>query len=439
MLLLEIKKMWISFLKSKGYFELEDFSLVPKNDDSILWVNSGVSAIKKYFKNPSLSPARNMVNSQRVIRTNDIDLIDENSYHQTLFEMLGSFSINGNFKSEVIPIVWDFLTDSNYLKIASQKLFITTFKGDKDTIEIWNKQKNINLKNIILCNEDSNFWDMGEGPCGPNTEIYYCFDLEKINQDKSSEINVESKNFIEVGNLVFSDKYHKGIDYLPLDEKCVDIGIGLERLAVVTQFVSNSFEIDIWIKPLALLESKYLKIGFEAGKNKAKSNIIIDHFRTFIIAVFDGILPEPKHRGYVIKKLIKKAALISYLLGLNVNDLVELTLVIIQSNSQFIGLIDKSYYIVEIVERELNKLYSTFDLYKNYIQKYLKDEQNFDFIVPAKSIFFWYDTKGIPIELIENVLKDSSFIFDKDNFKIFLDKQKKMGSIDRFKKDISVF
>ncbi|HXN54446.1 MAG TPA: alanine--tRNA ligase-related protein, partial [Mycoplasmatales bacterium] len=155
MLLLEIKKMWISFLKSKGYFELEDFSLVPKNDDSILWVNSGVSAIKKYFKNPSLSPARNMVNSQRVIRTNDIDLIDENSYHQTLFEMLGSFSINGNFKSEVIPIVWDFLTDSNYLKIASQKLFITTFKGDKDTIEIWNKQKNINLKNIILCNEDS--------------------------------------------------------------------------------------------------------------------------------------------------------------------------------------------------------------------------------------------------------------------------------------------
>ncbi|HXN54610.1 MAG TPA: alanine--tRNA ligase-related protein, partial [Mycoplasmatales bacterium] len=252
-------------------------------------------------------------------------------------------------------------------------------------------------------------------------------------------INVESKNFIEVGNLVFSDKYHKGIDYLPLDEKCVDIGIGLERLAVVTQFVSNSFEIDIWIKPLALLESKYLKIGFEAGKNKAKSNIIIDHFRTFIIAVFDGILPEPKHRGYVIKKLIKKAALISYLLGLNVNDLVELTLVIIQSNSQFIGLIDKSYYIVEIVERELNKLYSTFDLYKNYIQKYLKDEQNFDFIVPAKSIFFWYDTKGIPIELIENVLKDSSFIFDKDNFKIFLDKQKKMGSIDRFKKDISVF
>ena len=248
-----VRQSWLDIFQQKGYYLLEPTSLIPQNDSSLLWINSGVATLKKYFNNSSLAPARNLVNCQRVIRTDDLANINAQSYHQTLFEMLGNFSIGSNFKTEVIPIIWEWFTSPKWLNISSQNLFITVWENDKVSLEVWKKQKGVKTNHIFLGNKKTNFWDMGDGPCGPNTEIYFDFQNKK-NLPKSIE-ELDSKRFIEVCNIVFPEFYHKGEEYLPLAEKCVDTGAGLERIAMVLQGKKNTFEIDLWEPVIKLIES----------------------------------------------------------------------------------------------------------------------------------------------------------------------------------------
>lgn len=437
LLLSEIKEIWISFFKGEGYTELKELAIVPpENDDSILWVNSGVSALKKYFVNPDISPSKNMVNSQRVIRTNDIERINENSYHQTFFEMLGCFSIGGNFKSDVVPLIWSFFTEK--LGINPSNLFVTVLNDDYETFSIWENQAGLSKERIFFCGKESNFWDMGDGPCGPNTEIYYCFDPRKVVLD-SKGVDFDDKNFLEIANLVFSEFYHKDKNYLPLEKKCVDVGVGLERVALVSQGVSNTFEIDIWKSPLLFLKDKYDRnLNCQLVQNRWKFNVIVDHLRTFMIAVFDGVLPESKHRGYIIRKLIKRVFWFSFFLGFSTNDLAELASVIIDSNSHIGGIFNKKEYIIEIVKAELTRISDKVQSYQGIIDKYL-DENFFTKEVPADKIFFWYDTKGMPMELISFSLKNRGFYFGEDGFEMLLAKQKEMGTSDQKKKKTSVF
>ena len=247
-----VRKSWLNIFQQKGYYLLEPASLIPQNDPSLLWINSGVATLKKYFNNPELAPARNLVNCQRVIRTDDLANINSQSYHQTLFEMLGDFSIGSNFKPEVIPIIWEWFTSPQWLNMNPQNLFITVWENDQISLEVWKKQ-GIKDSHILFGSKKTNFWDMGDGPCGPNTEIYFDFQNEK-ELPKSIE-ELDNKRFIEICNIVFPEFYHKDEEYLPLAEKCVDTGAGLERIAMVLQGKKNTFEIDLWEPVIKLIES----------------------------------------------------------------------------------------------------------------------------------------------------------------------------------------
>jgi len=251
-----VRQSWLDIFQQKGYYLLEPSSLIPENDPSLLWINSGVATLKKYFNNPALAPARNLVNCQRVIRTDDLANINAQSYHQTLFEMLGCFSIGSNFKKETIPIIWEWLTSPQWLNIDPKNLFITVLPEDKITQQIWQQQKNFATNHIIFGTKKTNFWDMGDGPCGPCTEIFY--DLSEKGLSPAEKLTIDdldSKRFIEIGNIVFSEFYHQGEKYSPLAQKCVDFGGGLERIVMVLQNKKNTFEIDLWEPVIQLIES----------------------------------------------------------------------------------------------------------------------------------------------------------------------------------------
>jgi len=248
-----IRNSWLNIFIQNGYHFLDPVSLVPKNDKSLFWVNSGVATIKQYFNNSNLLTFKNLVNCQPVIRTDDIDQINKYSYHQTLFEMLGNFSIGKNFKKEVIPIVWEWFTSKNWLNLNPEFFFITVWEEDKETYNEWINQK-IPVSNIFLGSKKSNYWDLGDGPCGPNTELYYDQHKNKNLLPKKIE-DLNSKRFIELANIVFPDLYHSGNKFLPLEKKCVDTGVGLERVSMVLQEKNNVFSIDLWESVIEVIKN----------------------------------------------------------------------------------------------------------------------------------------------------------------------------------------
>lgn len=433
-----VRSIWFSLFQSEGYSLIEASSLIPKNDSSLLWINSGVSALKEYFKNPDRFPFKNLVNCQRVIRTNDLNRIDSFSYHQTLFEMLGCFSVGGSFKKEIIPLIWNFFVGVDFLKIDPKKLFITVLESDLDTYKIWSEQPNVFSENIIMADRSTNFWDMGDGPCGPNTEIYYRF------EDKNNGVNVslndlESKNFIEIINIVFSEFYHRGDKFISLSQKCVDVGGGLERIALVLQNVQNTFQIDIWRESINWLEKCYIDNVFsDLENNRWMLYTIADHLRTSIFAISDGASVNHKKQGYILKKLLKRTALFSYILEINLDELLILYDIIVDSNGYFYSdLFSKSVQTRKIIERELNKSHLDFEIYARKIKEYLNKNQQKE--ISSEIIFFWYDTNGFPLELIKFFLNENKVTFDEKDFDSILKKHKQKSLNDRKKQNIFAF
>ena len=255
----EVRKKWLDFFQQKNYHLIEPASLIPQNDPSLLWINSGVAALKKYFNNPASAPARDMVNCQKVVRTDDLTNITQHSYHQTLFEMLGVFSIGGNFKQETIPYFWEFFTSSQWLGLKPERLFITVYREDKLAYQIWKEQKGIISEHILYGSKKTNVWDMGgdNSPWGYNTEIYYDFQTNQAVPKNADDL--DNKRFLEICNIVFPEFYHQGDNSLPLKEKCVDVGGGLERITMVLQDKKNTFEIDLWEPVIQLIERYHKK------------------------------------------------------------------------------------------------------------------------------------------------------------------------------------
>jgi len=343
-----VRQSWLDIFQQKGYYLLEPSSLIPQNDLSLLWINSGVATLKKYFNNPKLAPARNMANCQRVIRTDDLANINAQSYHQTLFEMLGDFSIGSNFKGEVIPIIWEWFTSPGWLNMNPQNLFITVWENDKISLEVWKKQ-GVKESHILFGSKNTNFWDMGDGPCGSNTEIYFDFQPEKGIPKKIEEL--DNKRFIEICNIVFPEFYHKDNDYLPLAEKCVDTGAGLERIVMVLQGKKNAFEIDLWEPVIQLIHSYNKEKDFE--RFKGYYYVMADHLRTTIFALADGAVFEPKGRGYILKKLVKKTTLLARFLNLNSENLQKIIELLIKVNcSYYSHLYEKKELIISELKRK---------------------------------------------------------------------------------------
>lgn len=424
----EIRNSWFEIFKENNYFYLDSFSLIPEEEDnSLLWINSGVAALKKFFNNPQIVSNKNIVNCQKVIRTDDLSNINSESYHQTLFEMLGSFSIGGNFKEEIIPIIWKWFISEKWLNLKSERIFVTVWKEDHVSLKIWEKL-GVKKNNIVLGNKKTNFWDMGDGPCGSNTEIYYDINPEdKINPKKITDL--ENKRFIELCNIVFPEFYHKKKDYFVLEKKCVDVGAGLERICMIIQDKKNTFEIDVWNNVIELIKKEDKNYIVE---EKGNYYIIIDHLRTVIFAISDGAEFRSKGRGYILKKLLKEVVLLSYFLNFSKEILIKLILKIIEINSTYyLNLEKEKEKIVKIISHKLDELIK----FINNCNKILKKHT----IYNAKELFFLYDTKGIPLKLIRFHLKEEEKHFPEEDFNNLLKEQKNKSKKNRKEKNVKVF
>ena len=326
----QIRTMWLNFFQENNHYILPYSSLIPVNDFSLLWINSGIANLKPYFEGVLTPPYQNLANSQKSIRTNDIKKVGLTARHHTLFEMLGNFSIGGYFKKTAIQLAWKFLTDPEWLAIQPEKLYITVYKKDELTINLWQNIIKVPAKKIILNNKKLNFWDIGQGPCGPNTEIFYDRGLKYDPKKQGIELlkkDIENDRYIEIWNIVFSQFNHlENNQYEELPRKNIDTGAGLERITCLSQATPTNFETDLFwpiiTKTATWTKQKYDQLNyFQPQKNQTIINsnfkIIADHIRAIMFAIADGVYPSSKERGYVIRRLIRRAYLKGNELGIN--------------------------------------------------------------------------------------------------------------------------
>lgn len=403
--------MWLDFFNSKNHLVLESVSLVPKNDNSLLWINSGVATLKKYFSGQENPPKNRLTNSQRCIRTNDIQNVGITSRHHTFFEMLGNFSIGDYFRTEAIEMCFEFLT--SVLQLDINKLYITVYEQDEQTYNLWVKL-GILKSHIIKCSKDRNFWEIGQGPCGPCTEIFYDrglkFDPNNIGEKLFFE-DVENDRYIEILNIVFSEFENDGNgNYKPLIRKNIDTGAGLERLACIMQNVNTNYDIDVYKNVRDILEkhSAYNyddNLYFASEKDPIKViinksfSVIIDHLRAAIFAISDGVIPSNKDRGYIIRKLLRISFIYLDVLQIENSNLSEIINSIINSmNDYYTYLNENKNRVIELINSEY---VSHQVLLKKSINQFV-DLVNSNQLTEQK-LFTLVDTHGFPVEIIKEL------------------------------------
>ena len=430
-----IRKLWIDFFKKNNHFFIKPSSLIPNNDPTLMWINSGIAALKPYFTGQLKPPHKNLYNIQRVIRTNDIENVGITSRHHTFFEMLGNFSINGYFKKEAIRLAWEFLTSEDYLNLNKNKLYITYYEKDLETYNIWNKNIQISAKHLIPGNKKTNFWEIGEGPCGPNTEIFYDRG-EKYDPQKQGinllKHDIENDRYIEIWNIVFSE-YFKDIkgNYSNLPNKNIDTGSGLERLLSIVQDTITNYETDLYISIINNIQETFNLVKYKPeeyfNKNLKQQNInklyriIVDHLKASIMAINDGAFPSNKERGYIIRRLIRRAFISGHKLGINSIFLYKIVPSIIQNMKSFYKtLITNQNIIIETIQNEENIFYKTL----SNAMKIFEKVTNSSNILNAEEALLLYESYGFPLEMIEEECIIKNIQFNKDNFLTLLNKRK---------------
>ncbi len=407
----QVRESWLNFFKSKNHLIIESQSLIPKNDNSLLWINSGVATLKKYFSGVETPPSFRLTNSQRCIRTNDISNVGVTSRHHTFFEMLGNFSIGDYFRKEAIEMAFEYLT--KILEFDIKKLYFTVFEDDKESYDLWIKLGVIK-SHIIKCKKDRNFWEIGQGPCGPCTEIYYDrgekYDFNKVGERLFFE-DIENDRYIEIWNIVFSEFENDGKNnYTPLARKNIDTGAGLERLACVMQDVNTNYDTDVFVYVRNIMEKyteyKYdTNLYFEKNKDSIKIlinkafSVIIDHFKSCIFAISDGAIPSNKDRGYIIRKLLRVSFINMDILRLK------------DSSINFIidAIIDTMKDFYPYLLKEKTKLYEVFkneyQVHHNSLSKSIKQfiELTNNEKIDEKQLFTLVDTYGFPLEIIKEL------------------------------------
>jgi alanyl-tRNA synthetase len=415
----EIRESFLKFFESKGHLRLESFPLVPKNDNSLLLVNAGMQPLKPYFTGIQTPPSTRITNCQKCIRTGDIENVGKTSRHGTFFEMLGNFSFGDYFKEGIIPWAWEFVTE--VLKIPKESLYVTIYLEDDGAFDIWSEKTDIDPTRIFRLGKEENFWEIGEGPCGPSSEIHFDRNVE-LGQIKTAEefVNAgDEDRVIEFWNLVFTqfDKDDKG-NYNALKNPNIDTGMGLERIAAIMQGTNSIFEVDT-IKNI--LEEVSRISGVEYGINRKEDislRIITDHVRSTTFMISDGVLPSNEGRGYVLRRLLRRAARHGRLLGIKNNFLNELCSTVIENSfNAYPELKEKAKYIKKVIkleeERFSETLDSGMDILKGYIEE-LRTSKNE--ILSGEKAFKLYDTFGFPYELTEEILEDAGIGIDLEGF-----------------------
>lgn len=423
----EIRKMYLDFFQEKGHTVEPSASLVPHEDPTLLWINSGVATLKKYFDGRVIPANPRITNAQKSIRTNDIENVGKTARHHTFFEMLGNFSIGEYFKEEAIEWAWEFLTDKKWIGWDPELLSVTIHPEDHEAFELWNKKIGIPEERIIRL--EGNFWDIGEGPSGPNTEIFYDRGPEYGDDPTDPELypGGENERYLEVWNLVFSQFNHNPDGtYTPLPKKNIDTGMGLERMASVVQNVPTNFDTDLFIPIIRATEEIS---GVKYGEDKEKDTafkVVADHIRTVAFAVGDGALPSNEGRGYVLRRLLRRAVRYAKQININRPFMYELVPVVGEIMDDFYPEVkDKTDFIQKVIKNEEERFHETLheglSILGNVIKK--EKEKGSD-MVSGSDIFRLYDTYGFPVELTEEYAEEEGMKVDHAGFEIEMELQR---------------
>ncbi len=421
----ELRKMFLEFFEEKGHLSMKSFSLVPHNDNSLLIINSGMAPLKPYFTGQEIPPRRRVTTCQKCVRTGDIENVGKDGRHLTFFEMLGNFSFGDYFKKEAIAWSWEFLTE--VVGLDPNRLYPSVYEEDDEAFEIWNKQQNIPAERIFRFGKEDNFWEHGAGPCGPCSEIYYDRGEKYGCGKEGCTVGCDCDRYIEVWNNVFSQFNNDGEGhYSDLIQKNIDTGMGLERLGVVVQDVDSVYDIDT-MKALRDRICEIAGVTYQTNpKHDVSIRLITDHIRSVTFMISDGIMPSNEGRGYVLRRLLRRAARHGRLLGIKGVFLAELgKTVIATSKDGYPELGEKQNMILQVITQEENKFNKTIDqglvILSEMEEEMVSSGQT---VLSGENAFKLYDTYGFPMDLTKEILEEKNFTIDEAGFTKAMDHQR---------------
>ncbi|WP_174613895.1 alanine--tRNA ligase [Virgibacillus ihumii] len=434
----QVRQMFLDFFKEKGHGVEPSASLVPKEDPTLLWINSGVATLKKYFDGRVIPENPRIVNAQKSIRTNDIENVGFTARHHTFFEMLGNFSIGDYFKKEAMEWAWEFLTSDKWIGFDADRLSVTVHPEDDEAYDLWLNHVNIPEERIIRLEE--NFWDIGEGPSGPNTEIFYDRGKKYGSDPNDPELypGGENERYLEIWNLVFSQFNHNPDDtYTPLPKKNIDTGMGLERIVCVIQDTPTNFETDLF---MPLIQKTEELSGVSYGQSKDADTafkVIADHIRTVTFAIGDNAVPSNEGRGYVLRRLLRRAVRFAKQIGIDKPFMYELVPVVGEIMKDFYPEVVKQYeYIENVVKAEEERFHETLHDGLEILTTIMeKEKQKGSNVFPGTEVFRLYDTYGFPKELTEEYVAEEGFIIDDEGFQHEMEMQRDRARKARQKTD----
>ncbi|MBO6439575.1 alanine--tRNA ligase [Enterococcus faecalis] len=434
----QVRQMYLDFFKSKGHSVEPSASLVPVNDPTLLWINSGVATLKKYFDGSVVPENPRITNAQKSIRTNDIENVGKTARHHTMFEMLGNFSIGDYFKNEAIHWAWEFLTGAEWLAFDPEKLYVTVYPKDTEAKRIWRDEVGLSEDHII--DVEDNFWDIGAGPSGPDTEIFYDRGEEFLDIPEDDPENYpggENERYLEIWNLVFSEFNHTPEDtYEPLPHKNIDTGMGLERVVSIIQDAPTNFETDLFMPIIHAVEALGTNVKYgDAPQTDISFKVIADHIRALSFAIGDGALPSNEGRGYVLRRLLRRAVMHGKKLGINEAFLYKLVPVVGEIMvSYYPEVLQQKDFIEKVVRTEEERFHETINeglSMLNEVIKEVKDAKGDT--LDGKIIFKLYDTFGFPVELTEEVAEDEGLKVDHAGFETEMEAQRERARSARSK------
>lgn len=428
----EIREKFLSFFEEKGCLRLNSFSLVPKNDASLLLINSGMAPMKKWFTLAEEPPRRRVTTCQKCIRTPDIERVGKTARHGTFFEMLGNFSFGDYFKHEATSWAWEFFT--KVMEIPEDRLWVSVYEEDDEARDIWINEVGVDPTHIVKLGKEDNFWEHGTGPCGPCSEIYFDRGEEYGCGSPDCGVGCDCDRFMEVWNLVFTqfDKDEEG-NYNPLVNPNIDTGMGLERLAVVMQGVGNLFEVDT-VQNVITHASKFAGVNYKDDeKTDVSLRVIADHIRSTVMMVSDGVIPSNEGRGYVLRRLLRRAARHGKLLNIEGDFLSDLAQTVIdESKSAYPELEEKREYITTIIRKEEERFQATIDNGLIVLNKYIEDAKaEGRKELSGDSAFKLHDTYGFPLDLTVEMAQEQGLGVDTDGFNRAMDEQKQTAKNSR--------
>ncbi|MBQ4529684.1 MAG: alanine--tRNA ligase [Lachnospiraceae bacterium] len=421
----ELRKMFLEFFESKEHLAMKSFSLVPHNDNSLLLINSGMAPLKPYFTGQEIPPRKRVTTCQKCIRTGDIENVGKTARHGTFFEMLGNFSFGDYFKEEAIAWSWEFLTE--VVGLETDRLYPSVYLDDDEAFELWNKKIGVPAEKITRLGKEDNFWEHGAGPCGPCSEIYYDRGVKYGCGKPDCKVGCDCDRFMEIWNNVFTQFENDGKgNYTELVQKNIDTGMGLERLAVVVQDVDSLFDVDT-VQALRNKVCEFANIEYQKDADKDVSiRLITDHIRSATFMISDGIMPSNEGRGYVLRRLIRRAARHGRLLGIKGKFLAKLSETVINgSKDGYPELEEKKEFIFKVLTQEEDKFDATIDQGLAILSEMADElEKTGSKVLAGADAFKLYDTYGFPLDLTMEILEEKGISIDEAGFKAEMEEQR---------------